>query len=456
MEVSKIVDVVLVYPYFKPKFDRSTFRLPPLGLGYLASYLKNKGFSVDIVDCTFMTWERAVEKVVTLQPSIVGVYSMFSMAEPARSFAKALRGKCKMLVAGGPLPTVNPEFFLNDFDIVVKGEGEQTFLELIKQFFRKGDFSKIPGLIFRISNEVTHTADRKPIEDLDSIPFPSRELFPNQDYINYWRSLNQSPTTSIITTRGCPFNCDFCSHAIFGLSYRERTPKNVVDEIESTLKLGYEEIFFIDDCYTLNTQRMIEICSEIVKRRLRFKWECLSRVDNITLELTKKMKQAGCTRVFFGIESGSERILKIMRKGFSLEQARKAVKNAKSAGIKTGAFFILGYPGETDESLLDTINFSISLPLDYLSFTMPYPIPGTGLYEKLRDRLTLGDAPITRIGIIDHALIYRSHYSTTKLKFAIVKGTVEFQIKKRLGKYSWLIGKPFEKITDLILKRMLR
>ena len=451
-----MTDVVLVYPYFKPVLDRSAFRLPPLGLGYIASYLRKSGFSVEIVDCTFMRWEEAVDRAKRLTPSIVGIYSMFSMAKPAVDFARVMRGGCKLMVAGGPLPTVNPESFLDDFDVVVKGEGEQTFAELVEQFFRKGDFSRIPGLFFRRGKETVFTGDRKPFKDLDAIPFPARELFPNQDYIRYWRRVNSAPKTSIITTRGCPFNCDFCSHAVFGLSYRERTPKNVVDEVESTLHFGYEEIFFIDDCFTLNIRRMNEICDEMIRRRLNFKWECLSRVDNITRELAMKMKKAGCDRIFFGIESGNERILKIIGKGFSLDQARRAVENSNSAGIKTGAFFILGYPGETDDTLLDTISFSTSLPLDYLSFTMPYPIPGTGLFEKLKDRLTLADAPSTKIGIIDHALTYRSHYSSAKLKFAIIKGTTEFQIKKRLGKSSWLIGRPFEEITDLIIRKVLK
>jgi len=451
----EITDAILVYPYFNAKRDKSIFRVPPLGLGYIASYLRNNGVSVDIVDCTFMNWKKAFDYVKRLKPSIVGIYSMFSMAKPAIELSKVLRDECELLVAGGPLPTTSPEIFLNYFDVVVKGEGEQTCLDIVKCFLDKRDFSSVPGILYRRSNEIVFTGDRSPFKNLDIIPFPARDLFPNKEYIQYWRKRHLPAKASIITTRGCPFNCDFCSNAIFGISYRERSSENVVDEIEETLRLGYESIFFIDDCFTLNKKRVMEICDEILDRRLNFEWECLSRVDNISVELAKKMRRAGCSRVFFGIESGNERILRIMGKDFSLEEARKAVENVTSAGINAGAFFIVGYPGETDETILDTINFSTSLPLEYLSFTLPYPIPGTGLYEKVKGELISADWVRPKFGIIDHSLIYRSHYSSTKLKFAIIKGTVEFQIKKRLCRLSWLIEKPFKKLTDYIFKKMV-
>lgn len=401
-----------------------------------------------------MSWKEATESVKAANPSIIGVYSMFSMAEESVKFARLFRNKCELLVAGGPLPTVNPDFFLNYFDLVVRGEGEQTFLEIVKAFFNKDTFSNIQGVIYRNGGNTVYNDRRQPFRDLDILPFPARDLFPNKDYVKYWRRRFKPAKTSIITTRGCPFDCDFCSHAVFGVSYRERSAENVVDEIEEALKLGYSSIFFVDDCFTLNKERVERICSGILERGLKFEWECLSRVDNVTLELVTKMKQAGCARMFFGIESGNEEMLKIIGKRFTLGQARKTVETASAAGIKTGAFFILGYPGETDETLLDTIEFSTSLPLDYLSFTMPYPIPGTGLYEKVKSNLITNDLRRSRFGIIDHSLVYKSQYSSAKLKFAIVKGSFEFRVRKHLGQYSWIILKPFKKVTDYILKKM--
>ena len=446
---------MLVYPYFNPNRDNSEFRLPPLGLGYIASYLKKSGFSVAIVDCTFMKQSKAVESVRRLKPSIIGIYSMFSMFKQSVELAKALRPECELLVAGGPLPTLNPKSFLDYFDLVIKGEGEQTFLEVAKSFSENKGYSSIRGLYHRNCGEITYNGDREFFENLDAIPFPARELFPNEEYIRYWHRKHMLAKTSIITTRGCPFNCDFCSNAIFGVSYRERTADNVVDEIEEALKLGYESIFFVDDCFTLNKVRVLKICDEILERGLDFEWECLSRVDGISVGLAKKMKQAGCRRIFFGIESGNDGILKIIGKGFTIEQARKTVENVVSAGIDAGAFFIVGYPGEADQTILDTIDFSTSLPLEYLSYTLPYPIPGTGLYEKVKDKLTSEDWVRSKYGFTDHSLIYKSQFSNTKLKFAIAKGLAEFKIKKKLGKSSWIIYKPFKKITDYIFKHLV-
>jgi len=174
-----------------------------------------------------------------------------------------------------------------------------------------------------------------------------------------------------------------------------------------------------------------------------------------------KMKEAGCRRMFFGIESGNNSILKVMKKQINVEQARKAVELTAAAGIKAGAFFILGYPGETEETILDTIRFATSLPLDYLSFTLPYPIPGTGLYERVKDHLKASNSPnslhsaVPRHSFIDHTLNFQSSFSEKKLKFAIVKAMVQFKAKKYLGNFVYpLVGKPFEVLTDRIFKAL--
>jgi len=185
-------------------------------------------------------------------------------------------------------------------------------------------------------------------------------------------------------------------------------------------------------------------------------WECLSRVDTIDTETAQKMKQAGCVRVFFGIESGNDAVLALMNKKTTVDKARKAVFTTKSAEIQVGAFFIVGYPGETDKTILDTLKFASSLPLDYLSFTMPYPIPGTSLYDKVKDTIIFDDwnEPKHRT-LTEHKLIYRSDFSEAKLKFAIVKGSVQFKLRKSLGARGYsLLGTPFERITDYVFRFM--
>lgn len=453
--------VTLVYPYFRPGYDNSIFRLPPLGPGYIVSYLRQQGITANLVDCTFMSQGEAVEKVGKSKPRIVGIYSMFSMKQSALEMAKQLRDSCELLVAGGPLPTLCPEDFLEDFDVVVVGEGEEAMLELVDAIQNSRSLTGIKGIVYRDQKgnpqrTIIHTPPRELTKDLDGFPFPARDQLDHQGYKRHYRRSGYT-ITSIITSRGCPFNCDFCSRAVFGNKFRTRSAKNIVDEVEIVQKLGYDRVWFADDCFTLSKERLLSICGEIVKRGLRMEWECLSRVDTLDAEVADRMKKAGCARVFFGLESGNDGILALMKKQATVSQARKAVLAAKSAGIQVGAFFILGYPGEDNETVLDTIRFASSLPLDYLSFTMPYPIPGTSLYERVKGRIEFEDLEQPKhLTISEHKLIYRSSFSETKLKFAIFKGMAQYYVRKKFGARGyWLVGRPFEVFTDAAF-RLLR
>lgn len=446
--------VTLVYPYFQPSKDNSIFRFPPLGLGYIAAYLKANGVSVELVDCTFMNEEQALEKIRRSRPTIIGVQAMFSMKKEALRLARLLRDSCKLLVAGGPLPTSNPNEFLSSFDVVVMGEGELTMLDLVHAVRQGADLANVSGLAFKEKGEVRFTSAQRFIEDLDSIPFPSRDMFDNEAYKHYYAGKFGYTTTSVMTSRGCPFQCDFCSRPVFGNTFRSRTATNIAEEVESVRELGYERIWFADDCFTLDRKRLLSICDELVRRRTHVGWECLSRVDTVDSEVAEKMKKAGCVRVFFGIESGNDSILKVMRKQATVKQAREAVNTFKKAGIQTGAFFILGYPGEDLGTVLDTVNFASSLPLNYLSFTFPYPIPGTPLYERVKDSMIYEEW--TEPGgfhLMKHKLLFRSPFSQTELKFAVFKGMAQFYMRKYLGRRGYsLLGRPFEHVTDTAYK----
>jgi anaerobic magnesium-protoporphyrin IX monomethyl ester cyclase len=452
-QINFMATVTLVYPYFRSKNDRSMFRFPPLGLGYIASYLEKHKISVNLVDCTFLNPKEALRRIKNGNSKIVGIYSMFSMKNNALRLARSIRPFCELLVAGGPLPTVNPEEFLNDFDIVVLGEGEQTMLEIVTETQGGGNFSKINGVAFKDAEKIVYTQKREFIENLDHIPFPSRKLFDNTKYQEYYSKFGYT-TTSLISSRGCPFSCAFCSQPIFGNSVRFRSAENIVEEMNEIQKLGYGRIWFADDCFTINSERLSNICDLIIAQDLNINWECLSRVDTLDRKLANKMRRAGCVRVFFGIESGNDGVLELMNKQITTEKATAGVQIAKSEGLEVGAFFILGYPGETDETILDTVNFASSLPLDYCSFTFPYPIPGTQLYEEVKYNITNAD-PVgsSHLRLIDHELLFRSDFSETKLKFIIIKATVQFFFKKHIGSrcYNFLL-KPLEHLTNKIFK----
>jgi anaerobic magnesium-protoporphyrin IX monomethyl ester cyclase len=342
---------------------------------------------------------------------------------------------------------------LDDYDLVVMGEGEQTILEIVRAYEAGLDFGVIKGVAYRLEGRTIEMPRRELEIDLDRIPFPARNLFANRIYIDYWKRRFGYSATSVMTTRGCPFSCEFCSNAVFGISYRERSSENVLNEVEEILALGYDRIHFADDVFTLNNKRIKQICEDIQERGLDFKWECLARVDSIDKATADSMKKAGCNRIFYGIESGDESTLRLMKKRISLDLARSAVDVAKSSGLKTGAFFILCYPGETDDTVLKTIRFATSLPLDYLSFTNAYPLPGTALYERVKSR-AVRDWRREKNLLSDHSLIYESEFSEAKMRFAILKGQVQFGLKKWLGFGAFTVNKPFEIVTDMAFKIM--
>lgn len=450
--------VTLVYPYFHPSNDNSIFRFPPLGLGYLAANLQRNGTPVELVDCTFLSRQEAINRVERSNPQIIGIYSMFSMKRSSLEFARLFKDSCELLVVGGPVPSLYPEDFLEDFDVTVIGEGEEAIVELVDCVDKKLDLSSVKGIAYKKNGHIRFTSPRDFIQDLDALPFPSRQLFDNEAYKRYYSKKFGYTTTSLITSRGCPFSCDFCSRPIFGNNFRARSPSDVVDEVESVASLGYERVWFADDCFTLNRRHLMKTCDAMISRGVNLGWECLSRVDTMDSEVARRMKQSGCVRVFFGIESGNNTVLALMNKQITTKQARKAVDNAKQAGLQVGAFFIVGYPGETDRTVLDTVNFASSLPLDYLSFTLPYPIPGTPLYERVKNNggVAVDDWEEPKnYGLIRHKLLYGSSFSEAKLKFAIGKAHLQFYGKKYLGKNGYsLMGLPLERLSDLTFKLM--
>lgn len=452
-----MTSVLLIYPFFIPRRDRTVFRFPPLGISYIAASLQKAGYDVHLIDCTFLDKKEALKQALAIRADVVGIYCMVSMIDECLWFARQLRAQSRLLVAGGPLPTCNPESFLEIFDVVVRGEGEQTMPDVLRAFAESTDLANISGIVYRteadwpIKGKLIYTSERSFTKDLDTIIFPARELLPNESYIRIGKKKYGYSITTVMSTRGCPYRCEFCSNVVFGGSYRERSPKNVVDEIEIALSLGYERISFADDVFTMKKERVILVCQEIKRRGLQFNWECLGRVDAMDYSMALEMKEAGCKRIFFGIESGSDLTLEVMNKQITTEQACRAVNDAHRAGLQVGAFFIICYPGDTDDTVLKTLHFATTLPLDYIGLSMPYPLPGTDLYKRVRNRINREWHPDESL-FVSHVLIYDADFSEAKMWFAIMKGHAQFKIKKNFGKLAPLFLRPFEITTDAIFK----
>ncbi len=448
--------ILLIYPFFKPRWDRSVFQFPPLGISYLAAGLIEAGHDVRLLDCTFLRRKDALKTALETGAEVVGIYCMATMEEDCRLFARALRPGSRLLMAGGPLPTCDPDSFLDLFDVVVCGEGEQTVNELIQALIQKRNWKSVPGIAYRrderrYGKEIIRNEPRGFIKDLDRIPFPARQLLPNEAYIRYGKKKYGYSITTVMSTRGCPFQCEFCSNVVFGGSYRERSAANVVNEIESVLALGYDRISFADDVFTLKKERVMKVCREIHRRKLNFQWECLGRVDTMDEETAREMKRAGCRRIYFGIESGDERILRLMNKKITPAMARKAVETAHRAGLEVGAFFILFYPGDTNESVAATLRYATALPADYLGLSMPYPLPGTALYERTKHRITRSWRPGGRI-LSGHILTYAGDFSEVKMQFGIFAGQVEFALRRRLGTRAPMLADGVARIAEFMLR----
>ena len=362
---------------------------PPMGLLYIATYAKSKlGDLVDIkvVDMQVerMSYSDLEEYLRKEKFDVVGVTCMTFLLVDALKvahIAKEVNKDCQ-IVFGGTHPTIYPRETLKQevVDFVVNGEGEETFYELLFFMLQNKNFSDIKGLGYKSNNSLYINPPRSFLHDLDKLPFPDRKLIPYEKYYNLIGDAKQI-MTSLLTSRGCPHNCSFCTHKD-GRLWRRRSPENVVAEIEECVKLGITDFDIIDDTFTINRKRVIAICEMLIEKKLNVTMDVRARVDQVNEELIHKLAQAGCTRIRFGVESGNEDVLRALRKGINLEQVKRAFEIAKDAGITTFAYFMLGSPGERIEEIKESISLARAIDPDYVQFLITTPFPATDLYRE--------------------------------------------------------------------------
>ncbi|MDP3732093.1 MAG: radical SAM protein, partial [Candidatus Omnitrophota bacterium] len=368
--------------------------LPSLGVGYIASFLKSKGIDVKILDAYAegLNIEAASKIVKEINPDIVG-FSVLTPAVPmSLRLAEAIKNNNKniIIVFGGIHPSLMPDETLQSpyVDFVVRGEGEITFYELVKALRdNPAGVEGVKGVSYRRNGAIQHNPDREYIKDLDSLPHIEWEMFPMDKYrcLPHWKVAE--PFYPMITSRGCPARCTFCSLSTQGKVNRSRSARNVADELESLVKnKNARQILVLDASFPVSKERAFELLDEIIKRGLHKKlaWTCETRVNFVDYLLMKKMREAGCRKVAFGIESGVQELLDNVKKGFRLDAVRKAVKSAKEAGLEVIAFYMFGLPGETIEMSMKTIDFAIELNTDIATFSLTVPYPGTELYEQAK------------------------------------------------------------------------
>jgi anaerobic magnesium-protoporphyrin IX monomethyl ester cyclase len=394
------VDILLINPPAEneiignnpPIIEEERGYNPPLGLLYIAAYLqKHTQHDVEVLDAQVeeLGYEQLRHIIAGKKPDVVGItamtFTLLDVMKTVRVVKEVNEGI--QVVLGGPHVHIFPKetMGLPGVDYVVLGEGEATFRELVDNIHARGVLKDIKGLVFRDNGQIVNTGVRALVDDLDTLPFPARHLTP------YWKYSSllakRTPITTMFTSRGCPFRCAFCDRPHLGKRFRAQSPRSVVDEMEACTQLGLYEFLIYDDTFTVNRRRVMGICEEIRRRKLNIGWDIRARVDTVDEEMLKALRAAGCERIHYGVEAGTEKILKVLNKGITIAQVRDAFRWTKQAGIDVLAYFMIGAPTETREDILQTIDVAKSLNPDYVHITILTPFPGTQIYF---DGLTQG------------------------------------------------------------------
>lgn len=390
--MSDFKKVLLIAPlsnqrvYKKGGINVGTPQNPGIALAQIASILLEKGHAVRILDLDIFPPNTTIliETMTRFKPDIVGVTAttpsygdMINIVNTVKSIDQGV-----MVVLGGPHVTVFPEQSLMDSGagIVAVGEGDYTLLD----FMEAKRMDDIPGIVYRDGNAIRRTKERPLTHNLDNLPYPAWHLYDLKRYRGTKVIQRTWPAGSIETSRGCPFNCVFCNKLIFKHQFRAKSPERVVNEMEYMLASGFREVHIEDDGFSTDLSRAKDICRQIIARGIKFPWTLKNgiRVDRVDLELLELMRRAGCYQVAYGIESGNQSVLNGLGKNITLNQAQNAVNMAKKVGLETYGFFMLGLPGETEETLKDTINFALELGMDIVKFSIFTPLPGTPLFEQ--------------------------------------------------------------------------
>jgi radical SAM superfamily enzyme YgiQ (UPF0313 family) len=358
--------------------------IPPFGLALLASLARERGFSVSILDCNALRLglDKVLDYLPDAPPRFIGITATTVLIDNALELAKIAKNKypSAKVIMGGVHATLRPKEVLSSpaVDYVVSGEGEYSFLELISGKSPQ----TIKGVGFKENNQIFINPPPELIPDIDVFPFLAYDLLPMEKYYPAAGSYKRKPSLGMITSRGCPGRCTFCKGDILGQRIRFRSAEKIIEEIKLLQKdYGIRDISFYDDTFTSNRQRVKDFCRLILENRIDLTWCCFSRVDTVDLETLLAMKKAGCYQVMYGVESADEAILQNINKRITLETVEKTVQDTKKAGLEVRLAFMLGNPGETEETIKKTIQYAIDLDPDLVSFNITTPFPGTEMFS---------------------------------------------------------------------------
>jgi len=418
-------DLLLANSYFMT-YDRKDERIEgpfaPLGPLYIAACLRQAGMHPGLFDGTHASGLSAFATMLDARrPSAVGIYATVVSRHIALKMATLAKRRKIPVIVGGPDPSSAPEVYLQggDVDVVARGEGEETGIELARHFAgdEPSELHAIRGLSFRDDGRIVHTADRPYVEDLDRVPYPARDLTDWGAYAATTRRFHGVSQTTVMTARGCPFQCTWCCKPVFGARYRHRSARNVVGEmLELKARYRPEMIRFADDIFTINRRKFFELADAIERADAAIPFECLSRVDLVDEEVLERLRDIGCRKILYGVESGSQRVLDSMKKGITVEEVHEISRLTRALGIEQYWFLIYGYPPEDIHDLRLTIDMVRRLQPDEYGITVAYPLPSTEFYETVRHSLREGEHwRMSR----DNIVLYNNRYGSWFYRAAI-------------------------------------
>ena len=393
------MNILLTHGYFlheDPKEKVIMRPYPPLGILYISAYLEENGFQHEVFDSTFSSFEKLENYLLLHKPAILGIYTnlmtKLNVLKMIRYVKQTPALQSTKIILGGPEVRNHKEKFLEyGADIIVFGEGEDTMTELARFYSATGvsTLEEIPGIAFTKNGSVFETGERILIKDINRLPFPARNKINMQLYFDAWKQKHGVSMVNLSTMRGCPYSCKWCSRAVYGSSYRRRSPGLVAEEI-LWLQANYrfDMIWFVDDVFTISHNWMKEFASVISERKIKIQYEVITRSDRVTEELLLLLKQSGCFRVWIGAESGSQKVIDAMDRRVKVEQVRETIIRVKANGMQAGTFIMLGYPGEEESDIIETLNHLKYSDPDHYTITLAYPIKGTPLYTEVQNIFT--------------------------------------------------------------------
>ena len=360
---------------------------PPLGILYLSAYLKQKGHEVVVFDGTFAEPNAFVAVHRAFQPEAIGFYA--NMMSRRRVLAlRAMIGDDAPVAVGGPDPPQYADAYLDHgFDVVITGEGERPMTAWLEHTRDRDAWSAIEGLIFRRDGQTVHAPAQKPEVPLDDLPLPDRGAIDLEAYLSYWERHHGVRPISLITSRGCPYRCTWCSHNVYGYSLRKRSPEAVIEEMAWLAEhYRFDQYWFADDVFTIQPKWVLQLRDLLAQRpELRKPFECISRADRLTEPLVAALREMNCFRLWVGAESGSQRLLDLMKRRVTRDQVLQAMTWLREAGVETGMFFMWGFMDESYEDVLQTVDLAARCRPDIALTTIAYPIKGTVFHQNLQE-----------------------------------------------------------------------